>query len=584
MELKFSKYIELVETKSVGSKQLYFIGTSESKLNDAALDREPGGGLLSLSRLSSDLAVDSAVFLTRNIEYAISYSQANSTADDLGIVFAVDLPKTCRFFDITDPDDYSMLFDETDNCKLLANIFKKCEPYFSLNTQLGSPQLNAKVPAEFKAASMILNRRSSRKDASLVDNVLNATTDFSPVKSDKYAAYWKECAIQTIKEMLTRAGMEKLQAKFDPDKSMTFDELICNVDIPDITSYSKTVNKNAFDANKTYIQTGFVVPTSDAIRKNQTLYSNYTSMYRADKTSAILDSSQIDAVNAYLFLFSQLGKYYNINIKNADQRFKNMVERLKTRIKAKSKSNTSAGVDDIGSHIYVDMLQLIFFSMIIEKGFYGIYAPEVKGYTGIHNDNIDCVFGYDPDHPRSDTTVILCREVSIVDYYWHRVGPLFKLPREQQYEFVNVVDRINTVSKYRRYFENIIEPHLEVNPVINRTNKLKRRSDRRLANHRFKISMTGTLYLVDRVTHEWSYDQSRRLTDFTLSSPAIGYDNVLSAIDKALAAGPQNNTQYMYGAILKKITAIDIDDNNREYDYPIPPNGYYSHVSAKYLR
>lgn len=100
-----------------------------------------------------------------------------------------------------------------------------------------------------------------------------------------------------------------------------------------------------------------------------------------------------------------------------------MMSRLTTRIKNKRNGE---------KHIYVDVLQAVFFTMVYEKGYSGIFAPEHKGVLGILNkkedDSFKGVFGYGVNGPRPDTTVALFRDVPIVDLFWHTLEQINKIP------------------------------------------------------------------------------------------------------------------------------------------------------------
>lgn len=226
--ISFLDYIDICESKRVGNDQLYFIGTQMHSLKSP--DSFTKESVVSLNRLTADLPVDASVYMTKNFEYAKIYAENNGTDDDPAIIIALQLPAGTTFFDVADQTDYTVLFDGIPEGVDIADIFRECEPYFAMNSQLGSAQLQTNVPPEYSAAAMVLRQRSTDKQNSLIENVLKPTTDFSPVSQSDYNSLQAKHAVWTVKQMVQKAGQQALLAQHPEFK--TVDEILNSV--PDL--------------------------------------------------------------------------------------------------------------------------------------------------------------------------------------------------------------------------------------------------------------------------------------------------------------------------------------------------------------
>ena len=79
----------------------------------------------------------------------------------------------------------------------------------------------------------------------------------------------------------------------------------------------------------------------------------------------------------------------------ADSTFKSGILKIKNRLSSKN--------DDESKHVYIDVLQFTFFSMLCESDrYFGVTCPEIRGYANVHNfsgrdyGKVKFPYGYNP--------------------------------------------------------------------------------------------------------------------------------------------------------------------------------------------
>ena len=97
-------------------------------------------------------------------------------------------------------------------------------------------------------------------------------------------------------------------------------------------------------------------------------------------------------------------------------KFKAGLDLIRTRLNSKNNAK----------HIYIDYLQFIFFSLILQSDrYYGVTCPEIRGYAHIHkfsgriSDQSILPYGYEKEINAStlyfdDRTVILCKPLHTI--------------------------------------------------------------------------------------------------------------------------------------------------------------------------
>ena len=138
---------QLNEKKITDSNKLFFLGTTTRNFD---VETQRFNSYKQLDKI----AVDNAAFGTSKWEYACAYAKqygTNSNGKYHGVVVAFELKPGIEVFDLRDENEYIDLGLPPQ----IANVFKNCEPYFAINTNIPAQQ-SFVVPPEFSVAKAFL--------------------------------------------------------------------------------------------------------------------------------------------------------------------------------------------------------------------------------------------------------------------------------------------------------------------------------------------------------------------------------------------------------------------------------------------
>ena len=489
---------QLNEKKITDSNKLFFLGTT-TKNFDVETQR-----FNSYKQLDK-IAVDNAAFGTSTWEYACAYAKqygTNSNGKYHGVVVAFELKPGIEVFDLRDENEYIDLGLPPQ----IANVFKNCEPYFAINTNIPAQQ-SFVVPPEFSVAKAFLkiisnigDKKSDDDNENMLDYLESAKLESFPtdttqleqqlskalaeVVEDSFirlfgSTVWKKTAknivstkkFNNLKEMLdlgvplshvykpkdhalciTQAKWRK-ELKMDPNyqklskeqKKEKWNEfLIGKVATGEVPAITRGASKGKpwepstgkfdvypvglFDSNNQpkdvpydewqYRFKGKGEVDITALEKSklmpEALLHNYKLLFAAEKNSeSRAKKLNIDVLLGYMLLFRECSKY--VKKQPADSTFKKGILRIKNRLSSKN--------DDDSKHVYIDVLQFTFFSMLCESNkYFGVTCPEIRGYANVHNfsgrdyGKVKFPYGYNPYEGINaqtmcydDRTVILCK-------------------------------------------------------------------------------------------------------------------------------------------------------------------------------
>ena len=419
---------QLNELEITDSNKLFFVGTIDTKYD---LTAQKFVDYKALDKLT----VESAAFGTSTYGYALAYAkQYGNQQKRSGVVVAFELKPGLQFFNLRDPEDYVKLGLPVE----IANVFKDCESYFALNSNVPNTQQFV-VPIEYKIAMKQLYR-SKKSNETLLDAIMKF--DHEHVNSSYFDMYVEQMkrvfksifgkkTADYLKALSTQHfdSLEELLDNFETPSSVKFDaekyelnrqlkqqyknEFFADTGARVMSDadfgrwLKKKYNKSLPTANKykiypinssssqspaqwKYRYKGdsawlkYPVELEDSAYK--TLFDNYKLLYankpENKQNNPDYDFSPIDGsdflhkkLDGYFKLFEVCKEY--INRKISEPTFRSGIKKIQSRLN----SDTSAE----STHIYIDLLQYVWFNRLIDNTqFIGVFCPEARGYAHIH--------------------------------------------------------------------------------------------------------------------------------------------------------------------------------------------------------
>ena len=521
--LKRKKHL-LDEKEITESTKLFFVGTTTRNFD---VEQQKFNTYKELDKIT----VDNAAFGTSKWEYACAYAKQYATKQHHGVIVAFELTPGKKVFDLRDPNEYVQVGLPPE----LANVFKKAEAYFALNTNIPNQQQGVK-PVEFTAAQAWLKYHSSSKSNDILDQIQKLDESKIPSSSSFIAndqdKMLEACIDNAFSKFFGKANWEKNKEILSTQKFNDINDLI-NLGViesnlytkkvhqarldkkrlkPDFLAYKKLNSKTKISGNKKLekefdeflTQKGVMItakkypifpsnaskPTTGPIPfeelpaekwkyrfigasefklfpdtditafspQLQNLYHNYALLYKnakpgdiADDSTSVdeeenqedysygYDNSSMDIIYGYIKLFQQCKHYLNKLSTNGESQFKAGIKRIRDRMKNEAKKeavlneSASDSSENTSKHVYIDILQYTFYSMLMDSGdYYGVTCPEIRGYAHVNNfsgtpeGTTKRPYGYVKDISAStmcfdDMTVILCKPIHtlVKDIFGH---------------------------------------------------------------------------------------------------------------------------------------------------------------------
>lgn len=371
---------QLNEEFSTDQRTLFFVGCRGNKFDLASNKFKD-------HKEFDKICVESSAFGSSTFEYALAYADQYSKENDPGVIVAFKLPRGKRFFELKNPDDYSSLGFNDKRSLQLASIFETCEPYFAINLNVDGRR-QGPVPPEFKIAQNITKFRSSpskKFEQKIVEILFRKDLSpriFTSVTEQEFAKMYLEYIEFVFSEIFGKQKYQSIAQKLKETQFESKEEVYALSGI----DAQKFCKKATFDANGYYISHAFFTTYPKAFDGNP-LFENFKLCFKKAKLATPLESSNIEVVNSYLYLFWLVNKFlYQKKDPSITKPFEVGIENIKNRLGQKQEKD-----DEDGQHVYIDLIQFAFFHLLTsskllngeENPFIGVYSPEFRGYAEI---------------------------------------------------------------------------------------------------------------------------------------------------------------------------------------------------------
>ena len=453
-----SETVDVGPSNSGKGPNVFFVGT-HSKTIDINSDWSVPQFKETYKKLDA-LSVQNGFFVTSLPQYAIQYADNFAIEKKAKpIILAMEFKKDVKFFDLESKQDYLDAGINSD----IADIFISAEPYFAINNQLDANKMPYQ-PYEFSVVKNLLGGGGSWDEIISKKNFKDRLEKINnPSKFEQaYVEWYSKGIIQPFEYLLGKDNplissvyttqtftdradfISRLSA--DADAAAADDKKLIGRNRTHIKAKKKDVDGNikadddiqsrstingAWNRG-TQMEDG--LPSYMHARKlsdypasmvETPLFNNYKLLFGQNKEAGRNRSfKQLDIstdwhlYNAYIQLFREMHDFMNTDAALQDEGYIRLgLKAVKDRIASKRTN------DPAGKHIYIDIMQFICFSMILEKcrekqlDIYGVATREKIGYNQIR-DNGDG-YGYTAKElaggflQGDDRTLIICRPIPL---------------------------------------------------------------------------------------------------------------------------------------------------------------------------
>ena len=363
-----------------------------------------------------NISIQNPLFLSKNIEYSYTYAKRFEKKGKTGYLTLIKVDKKKNVFDATNEKDWAKLFKKKDDAVLLSEIFINAEPYFGLNTKLGSLSKIKLAPVEFTIARIYLLYKFANKLGTTKNKILqayqkiaedvfsnNSTDDLNAGITKFYAKLSKtkmpNLSWQLVDLIFNDALVnEKFNIAFDAkeyaflrdayDRGVYFASIKKDANNKYLRNksgaYVKTTyaelnpddNRETVNADRYVAKDKSVAFDKDKLSDGRIKYSNQIIQKQLPDS---LTSQQIRLINRYLELTEYLHSAYNDG--------KNMQKKLDLIVKMKKNKDEK---NEKQWSKYVDVIQYILYAIIAsdktfssnignDEKWHGMYCPEVIG-------------------------------------------------------------------------------------------------------------------------------------------------------------------------------------------------------------